>query len=203
MSYVVDCYTGNLHFRMSELPSLPVISELNSQEYDAFKSSINVLFEPAPPLVNILYSLRPFDSHESLISTATKILLDENGPLTEQQKLEVINAHPRLGENKNNLSAMSLQEQGYTRVDKNDEPDSSTIKPNGDADVNKKLQELNAVYEEKFGFKFVIFVNGRTRREIVPILEEKIENGNKRDELRRGLMDMMNIASDRLKKLHK
>ncbi|CAG8480924.1 13942_t:CDS:1 [Acaulospora colombiana] len=181
---------------MSDSPTLPSIYELNSQDYDAFKYSINVLFEPAPPLVNVLYSLRPFDSYASLVSAATKIILDDNGPLTYQQKLEVINAHPRLGENKKNLSAMSLKEQGYTKM-------GESVESSGVDDVNKKLRELNTLYEEKYGFKFVIFVNGRSRDEIIPILKEKIENGNKEDELGRGLADMMNIASDRLRKLNK
>ena len=33
------------------------------------------------------------------------------------------------------------------------------------------LAELNRAYEERFGFRFVVFVNGRPRREIVPVLE--------------------------------
>ena len=38
-----------------------------------------------------------------------------------------------------------------------------------------ELAELNRAYEEKFGFRFVVFVNRRPRREIVPILRERLE----------------------------
>ncbi|CAG8433286.1 4167_t:CDS:1 [Diversispora eburnea] len=187
---------------MSELPSLPPISELNLQDYNTFNSSINILFEPSPPLAIILYTFRPFESYTSLISTATKIIF-ENGSLTYKQKLEIINAHPRLGENKKKLSAMSLKEQGYSKTSSNELKEVNEKTSNVlDEVVNKKLRELNEVYEQKYGFKFVIFVNDRTREEIIPILEEKIKNGNKEDELNRGLEDMMKIAFDRLKKLN-
>ncbi|RHZ68899.1 hypothetical protein Glove_292g67 [Diversispora epigaea] len=188
---------------MSELPSLPPISELNLQDYDTFKSSINILFEPSPPLAIILYNFRPFESYTSLISTATKKIF-ENGSLTYKQKLEIINAHPRLGENKKNLSTMSLKEQGYSKTSSNELNEEVNKKTSNDLSevVNKKLRELNEEYEQKYGFKFVVFVNGRTREEIIPILEEKIKNGNKEDELNRGLEDMMKIAFDRLKKLN-
>ncbi|CAG8795882.1 28783_t:CDS:1 [Gigaspora margarita] len=203
----------------SNSTTLPSITDLNSQSYDAFNSYINLLFEPAPPLATILYSCRPFTSYEHLISTATQIIFGDIEKrdtdystgntnlqqLTFSQKLEVINAHPRLGENKKNLSTLSLKEQGYIQ-NKNDTNDSSNspatlLLTNEDEIVNSKLQSLNQQYEQKFGFRFVIFVNGRSRKEIIPILEDKLQNGNQEDELNRGLLDMMNIASDRLKKL--
>ncbi|CAG8799398.1 24286_t:CDS:1 [Racocetra persica] len=197
--------------------TLPTITDLNSQPYDAFICSINLLFEPAPSLATILYSCRPFTSYKHLISTATQIIFggiekrdidhseDTNSQqLTLSQKLEVINAHPRLGENKQNLSTLSLKEQGYLKDDINGNNNSPVTPPLADEDeiVNSKLQSLNQQYEQKFGFRFVIFVNGRSRKEIIPILEDKLQNGNREDELNRGLLDMMNIASDRLTKLN-
>ncbi|CAG8519311.1 1337_t:CDS:1 [Cetraspora pellucida] len=196
--------------------TLPSITDLNSQPYEAFISSVNLLFEPAPPLATILYSCRPFTSYKHLISTATQIIFgdiekrdidysEDTNPqqLTLSQKLEVINAHPRLGENKKKLSTQSLKEQGYLKNDINDNNSSSATLSltNDDEIVNLKLQSLNQQYEQKFGFRFVIFVNGRSRKEIIPILENKLQNGNREDELDRGLLDMMNIASDRLAKL--
>ena len=38
-----------------------------------------------------------------------------------------------------------------------------------------ELAELNRAYEERFGFRFVVFVAGRPRREIVPVLRERLE----------------------------
>jgi 2-oxo-4-hydroxy-4-carboxy--5-ureidoimidazoline (OHCU) decarboxylase len=104
----------------------------------------------------------------------------------------VINAHPRLGAARNTLSALSLKEQGYN----------TTQTATEDEKVNETLTNLNDQYETKFGFKFVIFVNGRKRKDILPIIEEKI-NGEytKEQELQRGLKDMILIARDRLRKM--
>ena len=44
-----------------------------------------------------------------------------------------------------------------------------------DPAVLAELAELNGAYEERFGFRFVVFVNRRPRREIVPILRERLE----------------------------
>nr|CAG8445769.1 3813_t:CDS:2 [Entrophospora candida] len=169
--------------------NLPTISELNKLPYEEFVSSLNVLFESAPPLAkHLYYSSRPFTSYKSLITIAKEYVTSNNNnndddlSLSLSDKLEIINAHPRLGDNRKNLSIMSLNEQ----EDK----------------INSKLQELNSQYENKFGFKFVIFVNGRSRKELIPIIEEKIQNGDKDEELNRGLIDMMDIAMDRLKKLN-
>ncbi|CAI2173456.1 7679_t:CDS:1 [Funneliformis geosporum] len=182
------------------MSKLPLISELNGSSYDEFIRTINVLFESAPPLTNALYSSRPYTSYNSLISLASKFI--QNTELPISHKFEIINAHPRLGEDKKNLSLSSLKEQGYFNSSANDS--SNKIKSNAldeDEIVNTILQELNNKYEEKFGFRFVIFVNGKSRREIIPILQDTISKGNKDEELERGLSDMMSIATDRLKKL--
>ena len=66
--------------------------------------------------------------------------------------------------------------------------------------MNTILAELNKTYEDQFGFKFVVFVAGRPRREIIPILEARLNN-QPDQELETGLREMMKIARDRLKKL--
>ena len=40
--------------------------------------------------------------------------------------------------------------------------------------VLAELAELNKTYEEKFGFRFVVFVNRRPRAEILPVLRERL-----------------------------
>ena len=37
-----------------------------------------------------------------------------------------------------------------------------------------ELAALNRAYEEKFGFRFVVFVNRRPREEILTVLRERI-----------------------------
>ena len=59
-----------------------------------------------------------------------------------------------------------------------------------------ELAELNRAYEEKFGFRFVVFVNRRPRREIVPVLRERLER-TREEELATGVDELVQIAIDR------
>ena len=55
---------------------------------------------------------------------------------------------------------------------------------------------LNMTYERKFGFRFVVFVNRRPRREILDVLRERM--GRTRDEeLDTGCRELVAIARDR------
>ncbi|KAI3662345.1 hypothetical protein MP638_004869 [Amoeboaphelidium occidentale] len=167
------------------------IAELNScGSIDSFMSVVSCLFEAAPCLAHKIYAKRPYASYTELIDEAESVVNSKD--LSQKELLEVINAHPRLGAARNTLSAHSLKEQGYN----------TTQTATEDEEVNEMLTKLNDQYETKFGFKFVIFVNGRKRKDILPIIEEKINGENtKEQELQRGLKDMILIARDRLRKM--
>ncbi|CAO3680652.1 unnamed protein product [Umbelopsis vinacea] len=176
---------------MSEVSTLPSIQQLNTESRDNFLAVVNTLFETAPPLADRLLASRPFSSYLQLIERGEEICLGNE--LTESEKLEVINAHPRIGESSGKLSAMSLKEQGYRSAQQ-------TVSPE-DQKVNERLAVLNKEYEERYGFKFVVFVAGRPRKDIIPVIEDRIKSNNKEAELKTGIVDMMLIARDRLKKL--
>ena len=95
--------------------------------------------------------------------------------LTDDEKKEVLDAHPAIGAG--NLSRRSAGEQG------------------GDLPP-QELAELNRAYEEKFGFRFVVFVNRRPKSEIVPIIRERIER-TREEELATALDELVAIAVDR------
>ena len=59
-----------------------------------------------------------------------------------------------------------------------------------------ELARLNEAYERRFGFGFVVFVNGRTRAELVPVLRERLER-ERADELETGLRELCAIARAR------
>ena len=98
--------------------------------------------------------------------------------LGERDKLEALNAHPAIGARK--LSARSAAEQG------------------GDSDpvVLTELAYLNQVYEEKFGFRFVVFVNRRPKVEILEVLKERLEH-TREEELDTAVEELVAIAEDR------
>lgn len=129
-----------------------------------FQHAVNLLFETAPPLFEPLFESRPYDSYLSLIQKAQHII--ENLP--QIQKKEVINAHPRIGLSPTALSGMSslsYKEQGCH----NETVDLEVQR------VYDELRSLNDQYENKFGFKFVVFVAGRPKAAIIPVMRERLE----------------------------
>ena len=140
------------------------------------------LFEHAGPLLERLRAEEPFSSGPALLQRAREIL-DE---LSEAQQIAVINAHPRIGERADKISALSFKEQGYDR---------ETTPP----EVLLRLARLNDDYEQKFGFRFVVFVNRRSKEAIMPVLEARMR-GSRDDERRTALREILAIAADRLKR---
>ena len=65
-----------------------------------------------------------------------------------------------------------------------------------DPTVITELAYLNQVYEEKFGFRFVVFVAGRSRAEVLPVLRERLER-TRDEELETGMRELVAIAKDR------
>jgi 2-oxo-4-hydroxy-4-carboxy-5-ureidoimidazoline decarboxylase len=98
--------------------------------------------------------------------------------LTDVEKKDVLDAHPAIGAKAS--SARSAREQGT----------------DDDPAVLAELADLNRAYEEKFGFRFVVFVNRRPRREIVPILRDRLER-TRAEELETGVDELIQIAVDR------
>ena len=98
--------------------------------------------------------------------------------LSGDEKKEVLDAHPAIGATA--VSARSAREQGT----------------DDDPEVLAELAELNRAYEERFGFRFVVFVNRRPRREIVPILRERLQR-TRAEELETGVDELVQIAVGR------
>ena len=98
--------------------------------------------------------------------------------LSENEKLEALDAHPAIGAK--NLSPRSAAEQ-----DEGDDPATLT-----------ELERLNAEYEKRFGFRFVVFVNRRPKSEIVPILRERLGR-SREQELDTAINELVAIAEDR------
>jgi 2-oxo-4-hydroxy-4-carboxy--5-ureidoimidazoline (OHCU) decarboxylase len=99
--------------------------------------------------------------------------------LSDEEKREVLDAHPPIGA-RSGLSARSRAEQGS----------------DDDPAVLAELAQLNRRYEERFGFRFVVFVDGRPRREIVPVLRERLER-TREQELDTAVDELVQIAISR------
>ena len=139
------------------------------------------LFENAGPLLERLGAEEPFPSGAAMLARGREILKS----LSEAEQIGVINAHPRIGDRPDKVSALSFREQGYDR---------DTTPP----EVLRRLATLNEEYEQKFGFRFVVFVNRRSQEAIVPVLEARLR-GTRDEERRTALREILAIAEDRLK----
>jgi 2-oxo-4-hydroxy-4-carboxy--5-ureidoimidazoline (OHCU) decarboxylase len=139
------------------------------------------LFEGAGPLLERLRAVE-FADGGALISKARHII----GSMSEAEQIAVINAHPRIGARPEKVSAASFQEQGYHH---------DTTPP----EALLRLASLNEEYEHKFGFRFVVFVNRRSKEAILPVLEARLR-GTRDDERRTALREILAIAADRLKR---
>ena len=91
--------------------------------------------------------------------------------LTPEEKLQALETHPRIGER-------SPEQHG------------------DDPAVLAELDALNRAYEEKFGFRFIVFVNRRPRSELVPVLRERLER-TRDEEMDTALGELVAIAKDR------
>ena len=139
-------------------------------------------FENAGPLLQRLRAEGPFANDGVMLARARAILNE----LSEPEQIAVINAHPRIGERPDQVSAASFKEQGYH---------GDTTPP----EVFLRLASLNDEYEQKLGFRFVVFVNRRPKEAIVPLLEARLR-GSRDEERRTALREILAIAADRLKR---
>ena len=96
-----------------------------------------------------------------------------------EDKVAALDAHPAIGR-RAGLSARSAAEQGA----------------DADPAVLDELARLNTAYEDRFGFRFVVFVNRRSKAQILDVLRRRIDN-TPEEELDTGCRELVAIARDR------
>jgi len=119
--------------------------------------------------------VRKLARHDDPLENAREVI----ATLSEDEKLEALNAHPAIGA-RTGVSARSAAEQG-------DDADPETL---------AELGRLNAEYERRFGFRFVVFVNRRPKVEILEVLRDRIDR-TREEELDTAVGELVAIAEDR------
>jgi 2-oxo-4-hydroxy-4-carboxy--5-ureidoimidazoline (OHCU) decarboxylase len=142
-------------------------------------TTIEEALEGSTPLAHKVKAAGPYHSGAQLIAQMRASL----PTLTDEEKVATLNAHPRIGEDLERLSVRSLKEQGADRLP---------------ADQLPELRRLNAEYERRFGFRFVVFVNRRPKADIVKVLQARLRR-TREEELQEGLRAIVAIAEDRLR----
>jgi 2-oxo-4-hydroxy-4-carboxy-5-ureidoimidazoline decarboxylase len=107
---------------------------------------------------------------EDPLGVADEVIAD----LSAAEQAEALAAHPRIGE-------PSDEQRG------------------AEPEVLAELEQLNRAYEERFGFRFVVFVAGRSRAELLPVLRQRLAR-TRAEELETGLRELVAIAKDRCRR---
>ena len=157
----------------------------------AFVAAMAPLFEGAPGFLWRLSAARPFGTEEQLFRRARIV----SRLLPEPLQVELIDAHPRLGAPPGSVSPMSFREQGY------DAEEAANLASEAARErdrVSAELDRLNREYEARFGFRYCVFVAGRSRAALIPGFETALGQ-DRAAELFRALGAVIDIAHDRVR----
>ena len=160
------------------------LQALNDATGAGFVALLDGIFEHSPWVAERAAAKRPFASREDLHAA----LCDVVAAAAPDEQVALIHAHPELAGRaavRNELTAASALEQHGAGLD--------ACTPQEFA----RLRELNAAYNARFGFPFVLAVRGHDRSSIIAALERRLEN-DAGTERRGALAQIGRIAAFRL-----
>lgn len=163
---------------------LPHISNLHSSSDLAQTRTLDLLFEPSPEIhTALLPAIRTeqYATYPQLIDACQIRLLSMAAASTvanpDQTLLSILGSHPRLGAKKVD-SAQSVAEQAKL------------------GGQSEELARLNEEYEQTFpGLRYVVFVNGRGRPEIMDNMRTRIARNDYTKEVDEALQVSMRLIS--------
>ena len=136
----------------------------------------------------MLTERRPFANLDQLLAQSSDVWW----ALDQSDWLEAFHSHPKIGEKKA-ATSVAMQSQQWSAQEQ------QGVARAGEAAV-EKLARLNRVYEEKFGFIFIVCATGKSSDEILALLETRLEN-EPAAELRIAAAEQAKITDLRLRKL--
>lgn len=160
------------------------LEDINALDRAAFVAALGSVFEHSPWVAERAHAARPFESREALHSAMAAAMY--GAPRAEQ--LALLRAHPELAGRaaiRGLLTADSTEEQagaGLTQCS---------------ADEFARLNELNARYNARFGFPFIIAVKGHDRAGILAEFARRVEH-DPAMEFKEALAQVARIARFRL-----
>jgi 2-oxo-4-hydroxy-4-carboxy-5-ureidoimidazoline decarboxylase len=132
-----------------------------------------------------MVNLRPIATVLQLSEAADRIW----GTMQEPDWLEAFACHPRIGERKTSAAgqsaAWSSQEQSRTNT--------------ASERVRAELAEGNALYEQRFGFTYIVCATGKSAEEMLAILSRRLAS-TRENELREAAEQQRQIMQIRLGK---
>ncbi len=138
------------------------LDQLNRADRAAFVAALSGIFEHSPWVAEGVWALRPF-ADVAALHRAMLAVVDGAG---EQRQLALLRAHPELAGRaavRGELTAESTSEQSGAGLGACTREEFA------------RLQELNARYNAKFGFPFILAVKGHDRAGIIGEFARRVE----------------------------
>lgn len=163
------------------------LDELNHCDRATFVAALGGVFEHSPWVAEGAYDARPFGDIDALHRTMVEIV----GAAPEGARLALIRAHPELAGKaaiRGKLTADSAKEQSGAGLDQ--------CSP----DEFARLTALNAAYNAKFGFPFILAVKGHDRASVLREFARRVTR-DRASEFEEALAQIARIARFRLESL--
>jgi 2-oxo-4-hydroxy-4-carboxy-5-ureidoimidazoline decarboxylase len=156
------------------------LDTLNQADDERFVAELGGIYEHSPWVAERVTSERPFDSVEAL-QTAMQTAVDD---ASREQKLELLRAHPDLGD-QTGITDASQEEQASAGLD--------DLSP----EMYEAFQRLNDRYREQFGFPFIMAVKDESPAAIKQAMERRVDH-SETEEFQTALEQVHRIAQFRL-----
>ena len=165
------------------------LDEINAASREAFVVLLRGIYEHSPWLAEWAEARRPFTS----LAQLKRVLVETVDGASRERRLALLRAHPELAGKAmaaKTLTAESTHEQGKAGLTQCTPEELAT------------LQRLNAAYQEKFGFPFMLAVrgprgDGLAKQAIIGTFERRLEN-HPDFEFEEGLRNVHRVAELRL-----
>ena len=139
------------------------ITQLNAMPESEFVEVLGGIYEHSPWFAEAAARQRPFANAAELAATLRGVV-DAAG---QEAQLKLVRAHPELAGKaavRGELTAESTREQAGAGLDQ--------CTP----EEFQRLQALNAAYNQKFGFPFILAVRGYDRHGIIDAFASRLDN---------------------------
>lgn len=156
------------------------LEAINALDRGAFVERFGAIYEHSPWVAEQAWSARPFGDMAALEAAMHAAVENAGRP----KQLELLRAHPRLGTRKVLTNASRSEQQGAGLLAAGDE-------------VRARLERLNAEYEGKFGFPFILAVRNANVATILDSCASRI-NHDAQSEFDESLRQVYSIARFRL-----
>src|SRR5215472_16288516 len=166
---------------MTEISAEMTLDELNQLAGPAASRVLSGICS-AERWVGAIIAGRPYSSVDALLARSDAAV----AAMTEADLRGALAGHPRIGDTQAAAASWSGQEQAGVRVD--------------DAEFMRALAVANAAYEQRYGHIYLVCASGRSGRELLELLLERLRN-DQATEWRVVASELAKINQIRLRKI--